>query len=291
MEDYPGRVSRSWNCPHPHHQIGFFHEFPDSDINSTDHYHDSLRNTPPFLKQTGYKEPRDASSTPYTEMLSNPAHLSFFERCESNAGFNESFNGHMADLTRWKCNWTDMFDTKALLDGADLTQGPFIVDMGGHFGIDLSRVLEKHPSLPDGALVLEDLPYIIEEAKTKVSPKIRTQVFDLFQPPQPVKHSRAYFMHAVLHDWPDDAVLRILENLKPAMKRGYSKLLINDQVIPPTGATLFQTTIDLLMMAMLASQERTQQQWSELLTRAGFTNIRFYSDDIGLEGVVEADLL
>lgn len=74
------------------------------------------------------------------------------------------------------------------------------------------------------------------------------------------------------------------------MKRGYSKLLIVDMVIPPTGASLLQTMMDVQMMTPVGALERTQGHWVELLTQGGFTNIKFHHDAIGLETVVESDL-
>lgn len=165
---------------------------------------------------------------------------------------------------------------------------------GGHHGVDISRVLVKHPSLPAGSLVLQDLPEVIDVVasggtQVPLDPRITTQKFDLFQP-QPVRGARAYFMHAVLHDWPDHTVLQILENLRPAMRPGYSKLLIADMVIPPAGASLQQTVMDLNMLGLLAALERTQAHWARLLKEGGFTNVKFHHDGIGMEAVIEADL-
>lgn len=97
-------------------------------------------------------------------------------------------------------------------------------------------------------------------------------------------------MHAVLHDWPDQKVLDIFNHLKPAMKKGYSKLLVCDIVIPPTGASIAQTVMDVNMMGLLAARERTQADWTGLLTRGGFTNLKFHQDARGLECIIEADL-
>lgn len=258
---------------------------------STHHWLDAGRHLPEFLRKTQYKECTDRNFTAYSDMAANPEHLSFFARCQAYPAFNESFGGHMAGWTKCKRHWTDIMDTRDLLDHADLTQGPLVVDIGGLHGADIARVLQKHPDLPAGSLVLQDLPEVIEVARTKkLDPRITTQAFDFFQP-QPVRNSRAYFMHAVLHDWPDHAALEIFENLKPAMKRGYSKLLINEIVIPPTGASLFQAVLDVQMMTLLSALERTESHWRELLTRAGFTNLKIFHDDIGLEAVIEAELL
>ena len=43
-------------------------------------------------------------------------------------------------------------------------------------------------------------------------------------------------MHSILHDWNDDNCRKILSNLVPAMNRGYSKVLINENVIPDVEA-------------------------------------------------------
>lgn len=140
---------------------------------------------PQFLKQTGYTETIDPKHTAYSEMQTNPNHLEFFARCQTDPKLYGSFSTHMADWTNYKPDWTETFDTTALLAGADLAQGPFVVDMGGHFGVDISRVLKKHPELPAGSLILQDLPEVIADAKDKVDPKIKSLEYDLFKP-QPI---------------------------------------------------------------------------------------------------------
>lgn len=91
-------------------------------------------------------------------------------------------------------------------------------------------------------------------------------------------------MHSVLHDWPDAECLKILARVKEAMKPGHSKLLINENVIPPRNAQWEATGLDILMMTYLASKERTEQDWRKLLGDAGLkiSNIVSSSQDIYL---------
>ncbi|KAI0126660.1 O-methyltransferase-domain-containing protein [Xylariales sp. AK1849] len=131
-------------------------------------------------------------------------------------------------------------NTTSLIDGADL-DGPLVVDVGGNIGNDISRFLAKHPDVPAGSLVLQDRPEALKIAK--VDQKIKIMPHDFFTP-QPVKGSRAYFFHAVFHDWPDEEAVQILQNITPAMKKGYSRLLICDITLPPVGATATQAAID-----------------------------------------------
>lgn len=48
--------------------------------------------------------------------------------------------------------------------------------------------------------------------------------------------ARAFYVHSILHDWDDTNGRQILSNLAAAMIPEYSKLLINENVIPKAGA-------------------------------------------------------
>lgn len=97
-------------------------------------------------------------------------------------------------------------------------------------------------------------------------------------------------MHAVLHDWPDDKAMQLLKNTKDAMVKAYSKLFIYDIVLPPTGASISQTTMDVNMMSLLSASERTQGAWTKLLTDAGFKIVSFWPDPQQYEMVIEAEV-
>jgi hypothetical protein len=97
-------------------------------------------------------------------------------------------------------------------------------------------------------------------------------------------------MHAVLHDWPDDKATQLLQNTRDAMVKGYSKLFIYDIVLPPTGASISQTTMDVEMMSLLSASERTKSAWEKLLAGAGFTIVNFWPDPQEYEMLIEAEI-
>lgn len=70
-----------------------------------------------------------------------------------------------------------------------------------------------------------------------------------------------------MHDWPDEEAAKILQNVAAAMVPD-SRILIDDAVLPDTGASRQQTVADLAMMAF-AGKERTKKQWNILAERAG----------------------
>jgi len=76
-------------------------------------------------------------------------------------------------------------------------------------------------------------------------------------------------MKFIMHDWSDDQCLIILKNVTSAMKKGYSTLIIEDFILPITGCPLLPAMWDMQMMAMLSAMERNEDQWRQLLDKAG----------------------
>ena len=75
------------------------------------------------------------------------------------------------------------------------------------------------------------------------------------------------------------------------MEPGYSKILIDDMVLPDKGAHWKKTSLDLFIMTLASAKERTESQWRALLTQAGLriTNIwsMLENDKSIIEAVVE----
>jgi hypothetical protein len=99
--------------------------------------------------------------------------------------------------------------------------------------------------------------------------RIKCMPCDFFTP-QPMHSARAYFFHAVPHDWHDADCVRMFEQVKEVFMRGYSKLLISEVVLPKVGATKMQTSLDLEVMNCTSGLERTEGDWKNLLGSVGF---------------------
>lgn len=99
-------------------------------------------------------------------------------------------------------------------------------------------------------------------------------------------------MHSVLHDWPDDRCIQILESIKIAMKPGYSKILINENVIPRRGAHWEATSLDMVMLPGFSSKERTRRDWHQLIEKAGLEIVQIWEseDAHGVECLIEVEL-
>ncbi|KAK7964054.1 hypothetical protein PG996_008256 [Apiospora saccharicola] len=248
-----------------------------------------------FLKENGYREPLDKDKFEnYRELFGDD----FFGFCQKNPGAGGSFIGLMTALRNHKMVWTEVYDTRRLLDGADLdinadgqAPAPLFVDVGGAHGLDTQHLLARHLSeIPANTLFVEDLPEVVStHAQEQLDPRIQRIAYDFFTP-QPIIGSRVYFLHAVPHDWPDADCLRIFANIRTAMRPGYSKLLIYEVVLPARGATSLMTTLDLELMNCVSGLERTEAHWARLLGEAGLKIVEIFRHPRAVESVIETEL-
>ena len=183
--------------------------------------------------------------------------------------------------------WLDFYPVeKQMIEGF---KGEYVfVDVGGAGGHECHALKGKYPHLP-GKLVLQDLPDTIERVKGTEAPGMEAMVHDFFTP-QPIKQARAYYLRNVLHDWSNDSCTHILKNLAAVMEPGYSKVLINETVVPLKGASLFTVQSDLNMMSSLAGMERTESQWHDLLKSAGLKIEKIWGGEGDSESLIEAML-
>lgn len=103
--------------------------------------------------------------------------------------------------------------------------------------------------------------------------------------------AHTYFFRHIFHDWPDTACGQILQHTVAAMRRGHSRIVIVDAVLPNVGVALGQVLLDINMMAV-GGTERTERQWRVLLEGAGLDVVGFRSPlpGDGSDGVIEAVL-
>ena len=167
--------------------------------------------------------------------------------------------------------WFDFFPVDAKLGITDASQ-TLLVDVGGGIGHDIIAFKKKFPDLR-GKLVVQDLAVVVEAVKD-LPAGIEAVSHDFFKP-QPVKGAKAYYLRTVLHDWPDNQACEILAHIRTAMLED-SILLINENMLPESNVSLYSAELDLYMMAMFSSLDRTLSQFKKLLDSAGFEVVRVW---------------
>lgn len=165
-----------------------------------------------------------------------------------------------------------------------------LVDVDGSRGHDVFQFATAHTDRP-GKIILQDREPVIAGVLTatdKDAP-FEAQAHDFFTP-QSVKFARAYSLHSILHDWGDEYGVKILENLVPALKKGYSRVLFNEIVINEEKPTLATKSMDIMMLAHFGVRERTESNWKAILEKVGLKVVEIYTYPGVAESLIEAEL-
>lgn len=160
-------------------------------------------------------------------------------------------------------DWLDVFSINSLALLNHDNQAIF-VDIGGGIGHQSARLRARFPELP-GRIIVQDLPEVLNHAPKMQG--IELMPHNFFEP-QPVRGAKAYYLRTVLHDWDDEKASQILRMTADAMDKD-SVLLIDDMALPDTGAHWWSSVLDMHLLAMLGSRERTENEWQSLIGSAG----------------------
>ncbi|KXG53248.1 Plant methyltransferase dimerization [Penicillium griseofulvum] len=252
----------------------------------------SVQKVPEYLHSTNYRNPDDPMFAPlqYTHDLQIDGFTWLCKNPEALTRFNSFMEGQRAD----RPHWADWFPVREqLLDHPDISADtPLLVDLGAGRGPDLIGFRKRFPDAP-GRLVLEDLSSVIDEvrgAQDLEAASIDTVAHDFFAEVQPVQGARAYYFKNVLHDWSDEKATIIFNNLKPAMKRGFSRVIMEEYILPDQNARSLPCMTDIAVMVFCSGLERTRQRWSNLLTSVGLRVIKFWVREGDGLGIIEAEL-
>lgn len=253
----------------------------------------SFNGFPKYFKETGYKQPVSLTDGPFQD--AHKTELPFFEWLVATPPHLSHFDSFMSAYRAGKANWYNAGFypvSERLIQGFDSSiSDVLLVDVGGGRGHDLIDFASQHPR--PGRIILQDrepvIASVVENIDSEHERPFEAQAHDFFTP-QPVKAARAYSLHSILHDWGDDDGVRILENLKPALKLGYSKVLLNEIVVSQEHPTLAATAMDMMMLAHFAVRERTKADWEAIIARAGLKVCNIYTYPGVAESLIEAEL-
>ena len=243
----------------------------------------------------------DGSMAPMIRMIGSPAHWEhwgsllhsvqtggtaveklrgtpIFEYLDTNPDYAATFNDAMTGVSSMA------IDT--VVPRYDFTDRRLIVDVGGGQGALLAAVLARAP-LARG--VLFDLPPVVEGA----APRLEaagvaarcTTTGGSFLASVP-DGGDAYLLKSVIHDWDDERSLTILRNVRTAIVDG-GKLLLMELVLPEGAPPHPGMLLDLEMLVHPGGLERTEAEYRDLLSRAGFRLTRVIPT-MGPMSIVEA---
>jgi hypothetical protein len=203
------------------------------------------------------------------------------------APFFEYLEHHEEDASIFDAAMTggSSMDLSAVLAAYDFSQFERIVDVGGGRGALLHGILG---ATPGSRGVLYDLPAVVAGASALRTGPVATRCeilagsfFDTIP-----AGADAYILKRIIHDWDDEAALRILKNCRRATKPG-GTLLVIERVLKPPNQPDFGKFMDLHMLILLGGRERTAYEFQTLLREAGFSLSRVIST-VGPHSILES---
>jgi hypothetical protein len=186
--------------------------------------------------------------------------MPIFQFFEKRPEDGKLFNQAMSDLST--------IDSPAVAGAYSFGEIHSIVDVGGGHGLLLATILAKNPHMKG---TLYDMPHVVAGAHggplKPVMERCTLASGDMFS--SVPAGADAYIMKHIIHDWPDDVCVKILKACRKAVNSG-GKLLVVDNVIQPGNDFAPGKFLDLQMLIFPGGCERTEKQFRELFTAAGW---------------------
>jgi hypothetical protein len=159
--------------------------------------------------------------------------------------------------------------SEAVVQAYDFSGVGTIVDVGGGHGTLLSAILRGHAHLKG---ILFDLPHVADGARVLmasagVDDRCEIHGGDFFV--EVPAGGDAYILSWIIHDWERGRAVTILKRCRQAMPTT-GRLLLVEAVIPPGNEPHAGKIMDFVMLTALGGEERTKEQYEDLLQEAGF---------------------
>ena len=155
-----------------------------------------------------------------------------------------------------------------------------IADIGGGRGHLLRAILD---AVPTATGVLFELPHVIAETSIDVE-RLTMQGGDFFRDALPT--CDAYLLMEIIHDWGDEESIAILRAVRQATAPG-AKALVIEAIVPDDSGPHWSKLLDLHMLTLLGGRQRTQHEYTALLSQSGFRFLREIDTGAGIS-ILEA---
>ncbi len=177
-------------------------------------------------------------------------------------------------------------ETPAIVAAYDFSQCEHVVDIGGGNGSLLSALLAAHPNR---RATLFDMAEAIGAAKRGEGgplPGVTFVAGDVFTAAAP-EGGDLYLIRHLMHDYDDPDCVRILGNVRRAM-RPDARVLVLEAPLPSDDSPGPGRWLDLQVMLLCGGRERTVEQYAGLFQKAGLRLARTIPTQHPAMTVVEA---
>ncbi|WP_189082521.1 methyltransferase [Mangrovihabitans endophyticus] len=181
----------------------------------------------------------------------------------------EYFGRHPEDARLFSAGMTDL--AAPVIDGAVdaivAEDGQAVVDVGGANGALVCELLRRRPGLTGTVL---DLPHVVPGAAEHAAlrglgDRLTATAGDFFAAVPP---GDVVLLKHILHDWDDAACVRILSNVRAALRPG-GRVHVIEMVMTPAAPSVSAALTDMAMLFATTGRERELPEYAGLLAAAG----------------------
>jgi acetylserotonin N-methyltransferase len=170
----------------------------------------------------------------------------------------------------------------AVVAAFDLSRFKQLVDLGGATGHLPVAACERYPNL---SAAVFDLPRVIDYAR-RFTEGTRVELIpgDFFNDELPP--ADLYSLGRILHDWSEEKIRRLLARIHAALPAGggllIAEMLLYDDLSGPVSAHMQS----LNMLVNTEGRERSFEQYADLLTEAGFSEMKGHRTGAPLDAIL-----
>lgn len=145
-----------------------------------------------YLREKNFSEPTQLEHSPALWATGNEGNA-YWDIMQADPERLAAFQKGMQASQKYLPS-TGPYNFSALMQEA--SDRPVLVDVGGGHGQTISEILRTHPTIPPNRIILQDLPKVVETAKTSKFLPAGVQVMDYnYNEPQPVKGTLQAAIH------------------------------------------------------------------------------------------------
>jgi 2-polyprenyl-3-methyl-5-hydroxy-6-metoxy-1,4-benzoquinol methylase len=192
----------------------------------------------------------------------------------------EVFHQAMSDLSAGQ--------NDAIALSYDFNRFNHVIDIGCGQGNFIKAVLHANQHLKGTMFDLDLVPISEEEIESgSLAGRLSSQMGDFFEG-VPIQGD-VYIMKNVIHNWPENKALQLLQNVHTAMSSTVNhclspqekRLLLIEYLIPEGDNFSIAKWLDLNFMILIDGAERTLKEYQMLVSRAGFVVTRTLITPVG----------
>ncbi|XP_040279667.1 acetylserotonin O-methyltransferase-like isoform X2 [Bufo bufo] len=162
---------------------------------------------------------------------------------------------------------------KDIVEAFDLSEFHTVYDLGGCTGSLAKQLVSTYK---ESTVTIMDLPKVVQSAKkhfvTDKEQQIHFLEGDFFN--DPIPEADLFIVARVIHDWTEEKCIKLLTKVYQSCRPGGGVLIVEFLLNEDKSGPVISQMYSLQMLLQTEGRERTPSEYTKLLTKTGFRDIK-----------------